>query len=96
MRSIAIQEETNIYLRVCRKWISHFNHNVQRGIENLYHSPIFDILRISIIYGLFDEVCHMMSGVTVYSKQQWKQLIWSRAWQVEKDNWCFTITITLT
>ena len=35
-------------------------------------------------------MCRMISGVTIYSKHQWKQLEWNRAWQVEKDNWRFT------
>ena len=90
MRSIVIQEDTNIYLRVCKTRMAHFNHNIQRGVENLHFSPIFDILRVSIIYGLFEEECRMISGVVVYSKQQWKHVVWNRAWQVEKDNWRYT------
>ena len=35
----------------------------------------------------------MISEVTVYSKRQWKQLVWNRAWQVEKDSWRFTTNL---
>ena len=93
IRSIAMQDGENIYLKICRMRMSHFNGNIQRGVTNVFLSPIFDILRVSIIYGLYEEVCRMLSGITIFSKSQWKQLVWNRAWQVEKDSWHFTTNL---
>ena len=36
---------------------------------------------------MYEDVCRMTSGTVEYSKQGWKQLIWDRAWQIEKGAW---------
>ena len=35
----------------------------------------------------------MINGVAVFSKQQWKQIVWKRAWQIEKYAWNFTTNL---
>ena len=45
MRSIAIQDGENIYLKICRMRMSHFNHNIQRGVANVFSKPNFRYLK---------------------------------------------------
>ena len=60
-----------------------------REVSNLneYDSPVFDMIRISDLFGLYDEICGMFNGTRVYSKFQWKELVWKRAWDVENQDW---------
>ena len=67
-----------------------FNNDIAKGARNEFNSPVFDILKISILYGLYREVCKMLIGVAVFSKRQWKEIVWKRAWQIEEDSWNFT------
>ena len=64
-----------------------FNDNIGEGVKNVHQSPIFDILRISIIYGLYEEVCRQICGTFVYTKQAWKKIVCDRAWLIERESW---------
>ena len=90
VRTVATQESNKIYLQVFRARMAQFKSNIEIGVRNVFNSPVFDILRISIVYGLFDEVCRMIDGSAMFSKTQWKRVVWERAWQVEKDSWLHT------
>ena len=32
----------------------------------------------------------MIDGSIMFSKEQWKRMVWERAWQAEKDSWVHT------
>ena len=56
--------------------------------NNPRHSPIFDILDIASIFGVFGTIHDMTEGrIRVASKKAWSQLIWERAWKLEDANW---------
>ena len=57
VRTIATQEENKIYANVFSSRLRQFNDDIQKCVRNEFSSPVFDILRISIIYGLYEEVC---------------------------------------
>ena len=42
---------------------------------NLYDSPIYDFLRVAIIYDLYDEVMRMINGTRIYSKNEWEKVV---------------------
>ena len=90
VRTIASQDENSIYRKVFVARMHQFNDDINRGTTNQYQSPIFDILRVSIMYNLYEEVCRYVCGIIVYSKEAWKRLIWERVWQIEKNGWDFT------
>ena len=90
VRTIAMQDKNSIYAKVVISRMRQFNNDIQVHISNKYFSPIFEILRISILYGLYNEVCRMLIGVSIYTKRQWRQIVWDRAWRIEKDSWDFT------
>ena len=86
-RTCAIQDMDSIYRRVFMTRMLQFNENIEEGVENIHFSPIFDILRISILYGLYEDVCKQICGTVVYSEKAWKTIVWARAWEIERDAW---------
>ena len=56
---------------------------------NKYDSPIFYILRVSIIYGIFDLVINMVLKGHFFSKKDWRKIVWQRAWEIEDEDWLF-------
>ena len=62
---------------------------MKRHSRNDFDSPIFDILRVANIFGLYNEVMSLIHGIRVYSKYAWRELIWNRAWKVEDEDWNF-------
>ena len=39
-----------------------FNDNIAAGLQNEHKSPIFEILRVSYNYGLYEEIMRMLFG----------------------------------
>ena len=68
LRTMVVREEMCIYKRVLCSISEVFNNDVRKGIENLNDSPIFEILRIAIMYKLYDEVMRMIRGTILLSK----------------------------
>ena len=64
-----------------------FNENINICIENEYKSPIFEILRVSLNLGLYDDVMRMIFGRNVYSKPLWKARVWDITWRMEDLYW---------
>ena len=87
IRTIAVKDIDSIYRRVFIARMKQFNNDIGKGVSNIHHSPIFDILRVSILYGLYEEVYRMVIGTVTFSKQAWKVIVWNRAWQIEKGSW---------
>ena len=55
--------------------------------KNALQSPAFDMLKISEIFGLFEEVGSMLLGTRWFSKGQWGDIVWLKAWETENQNW---------
>ena len=55
-----------IYRKTVLSRMYKFNENIADNVRDVNYSPIFDILRISIIYGLYNDVCRMLCGTVVY------------------------------
>ena len=64
-----------------------FNQNKVVSRENSLQSPTFDMLKISELFGLYEEVRQMLHRTRVYSKIQWRDIVWSRAWELENQDW---------
>ena len=82
-----IRDDDCIYKRVFKSRIIQFNSDIERYSGNECVSPIFDMLRISIIFYIYHMVMRMCTNDHVYSKSQWKSIIWTRAWQIEDSDW---------
>ena len=55
--------------------------------ESTLPSHTFDMLKISEIFGLFDEVGSMLLGTRFHSKEQWRDIVWRKAWVIENQDW---------
>ena len=66
-----------------------FDRNMEAGLTNKFDSPIFDILRMSLCFNLYNEVMRMVKGLAVFSKSQWSKMVWRKAWQVEGSGLVF-------
>ena len=79
--------DDSIYKYVFLHRYLEFDQNREPSRENLLHSPAFDILKIAELFGLFGIVGQMLHGNRVYSKSQWRDIVWSRAWELENQDW---------
>ena len=103
LRTIAIRDDSCIYKSVLKCRAVKFNDDIRNGINNEHDSPIFDILRVAVMYKLYEKVMRMIFGGVLYSKHDWKKVVWSTAWCVEDEDWAYrahlfksTITIKRT
>ena len=87
VRTIAMLTDDSIYKGVFRHRYLDYDQNRVMSRENLLHSPAFDILKISELFGLYDVVGQMLQGNRVFSKGQWRDIVWSRAWELENQDW---------
>ena len=87
IRSIACLEDDSIYKRVFKAKLLLFEENQHICNQNRYDSPILDMLNVAEHFGLIAEVKGIIRGIRVYSKYQWKELVWQRAWNLEDQDW---------
>ena len=87
IRTIAILNEDSVYKHIFMNRYMKYMNNRQISQENILESPTFDILRIAEIFGLIAEVDGMLNGTKYLSKPQWKNLVWTKAWDLENRDW---------
>ena len=87
IRTILIRKDDCIFKQVFKERANVFNENINECIQNHYDSPIFDMLRVALIFDIYDSVMNMTFRNHSYSKQQWKSKVWSRAWEIEDCDW---------
>ena len=90
IRTILIMDDSCIYRKILKIRAIQFNDDIRAGILYEGDSQIFDWLRISIIFGLYDVIMNMIITSHMYSKEGWKKLVWGRAWSVEDNGWDIT------
>ena len=93
VRTLAIMNDDALYKRIFLRRYLEFNDNMGQGMVNQLQSPTFDILRISYIFGLYEEVGLMMQGLRYYSKKQWRDMVWSKAWTLENQDWQYRVNL---
>ena len=91
IRTITSLEHGNLYRQVFVKRFEEFCQDPVRCSQNRYDSPIFDILRIAVIFKLFERVKGMVYNDHIYSKIVWKRAVWDSVWQVECEDWNFRV-----
>ena len=87
IRSVSILNNESIYKRVFTQCMADYNNNIDACRINEFKSPTFYMLRVAEIFGLYDKVVEMIQGTKFYDKKQWKDMIWSRAWNIENNDW---------
>ena len=93
IRNIANLKEDSIYRKVFNQRLLVYANNKILSRQNRHNSPTFDILRISEIFDIYEEVNMMLHGTRYYTKSQWKELVWSKAWDLDRQDWHFRKTV---
>ena len=83
IKTILIRSDDCIYKKVFKMRALVFNDDIPQGMENNFDSPIFDILSIAVIYGIYPIVMNCITNNHLYSKEKWKEIVWCRAWQID-------------
>ena len=87
IRSVLYLDDESMYKKVFLLRIRHFISNQDVAIHNEYNSPIFEMMKVAIICGLYDEVKRMANCGITYSKKGWKNMVQDRAWVLEDADW---------
>ena len=86
--SIIRMQPENLMMRILRKRICEFDANIEECRKNKFRSPIFDILTVALLFGLYNVVKDMIMNISpTPSKYSWSKLVWERAWVLEDANW---------
>ena len=72
IRTVMILKDQSIYKKVFIRRTMKFMENIPANVVNQWNSPVYEILKVSLIYGLLDDVMHMIAGTRVYDKHSWK------------------------
>ena len=73
---------------------ANYNNNGAEGMKNEFQSIIFDLLRTATLFEFYNESMGNLNGSAFYSKIQWKQMVWKRAWELEKNDRSFRHVIS--
>ena len=87
LRTITVMDDDVVYKKLLLSRARQFDSDITKYEINSSCSPIFEILRVSILFGIYRETMMMICGTHVYSKVGWKNLVWKHAWQIEEDDW---------
>ena len=83
----------SLYRRIFVSRLIEYDKNKARSNANEFCSPIFDIIRVAHLFGLYNEVKGMLFGNRYYSKGQWKDTVWKRAWEIERYYWNIRVSL---
>ena len=90
IRTVLIMPDDMLHKTVFLTRLHDFENDKHRACENKYYSPIFDLLRVSMMFRMYDMVKRMANGTHVYSKLSWKNIVWTNAWKIDKEEWIYT------
>ena len=87
IRSIMVLKEDSVYRRIFINRYTQYISDRLRFSTNILESPVFDILRIVDVFELHNEVQGMVQNTRLFSKRQWSNIVWTRAWLLENGDW---------
>ena len=89
LRTLVIMQDESVYKQVLLLRTRQFCNNIEVIVANQHESPVFDMLRVALMYGIFEEVINMVIKKHYFSKNDWKKLVWPRPWIIEDEDWSF-------
>ena len=90
LRSILCMNVNSVYRKLLIQRFECFVKNSYVACENVHHSPIFDILRVTVMFNMMSMAARMMKGTHFYSKSSWKKEVWRNAWLIDNNDWINT------
>ena len=82
IRGIAILPDDTIYRQFFVLRWRQYDDNKAASRENKFSSPIFDIISVADLFGLYNKIKGKFYGERFYSKSQWKEIVWRLAWEI--------------
>ena len=87
IRTILKMDDENLSKKIfCDRAAIYFA-NIEDGAANISRSAVFDLLNVSTVFNLTDEVKGMIENRHYYPKSVWKSIVWKRAWALEDLYW---------
>ena len=87
-------QPNNVLKRIFETRLYKSDSNTEECRKNVFRSPIFDILEVALIFGLYNVVNEMVLNMApVVSKGAWSKSIWEHAWALEDAYWKASNTI---
>ena len=86
LRTIMVMDDDDRCKMIMMSRANEFCENLEVKKRNEYGSPIFDILSTSIQVDLFDTCMRMIRMGCMYSKAEWKKLVWEKVWCQEDED----------
>ena len=85
LRTILCMDDQLIYKKLLVKRLDDFLNNPGVACENKAFSPIFDILRVTMMFGMLGMAINMVNGTHFFSKQCLKRDVWKNAWFIDNE-----------
>ena len=88
IHSILSRDEFDMVKVVFINRAKYFFDNIEICESNEHGSPVYDMLNIAINFGIIEIVKNMVYRGHLYSRADWRERIWKRAWELEEVYWC--------
>ena len=85
--------DTSPYKKLLIYRMGAYMEDTKRASINCYNSPLFDILRVTNMFGMLNMAIGMANNTHLFSKTIWKKEVWSRAWKVDNEEWGYTSSL---
>ena len=87
IRTIMVMEDSALSKIIFKERAARYFLNDGADRENPSNSTVYDLLNVSSLFGLLEEVKNMVERDHIYSKQKWREKIWRRGWNLEDVYW---------
>ena len=76
-------DENNYIKKIFKERALTFNEDIRRGVTNKFRRPIFNMLKVSINFGVYEQIMRQLFRQHVITKTEWKRSILKKAWDLE-------------
>ena len=90
LRTMLVLDDDAICKRVLIERANEYTLDVNKSKANDFDSPIFEILNTSRDVGLYETCMSMILRGQMYTKNQWKKVVWNAIWRMEDED-CETL-----
>ena len=93
LRTILCMGNDSIYKKILIQRLKDFENDRDKALVNEFYSPLYDIFRVTIMFGMMHMAVGMLNGSHFFSKQEWKKAVWKNAWVIDNREWEFTSSL---
>ena len=91
--TMILQNDETLIKTLIKSRARKFNENIGVHIQNEHRSPLFEILKVGYNFGLYECLMRQIFGRQIFSKSEWKTMVWSRTWEVEENHWARMLVV---